>query len=54
VTTRVKKQNNPLNEPVLVKKRVMPDMSKSLCKDRHFEIVEDKYGNIAIMGSTVE
>lgn len=38
---------------VLVKKRKLPPASKSLCKDRHFEITEDEHGNIIITGSTV-
>ena len=39
---------------VLVKKQTPPAASKSLCKDRHFEITEDEHGNIVITGSTVE
>jgi hypothetical protein len=38
----------------LVVKKTAPQESKSLCKDRHFEITQDQYGNIIIMGSTVE
>lgn len=54
VPTRIRKPNTPFNGPILVRKKAIPGASKSLCKDRHFEIVEDKYGNIAIMGSTKE
>lgn len=39
---------------VLVKKQTPPAASKSLCKDRHFEITEDEHDNIIITGSTVE
>jgi hypothetical protein len=54
IPTRIKRQNTPLNEPILVRKKVIPGENKSLCKDRHFEIIEDKYGNIAVISSTVE
>lgn len=54
IPTRIKKPNTPFNGPILVRKKAIPDVSKSLCKDRHFEIIKDKYDNIAIMGSTIE
>jgi hypothetical protein len=54
IPTRIQRDNNPFNEPILVRKKVIPGENKSLCKDRHFEIIEDKYGKIAIIGSTIE
>jgi len=56
IPTRIKRDSNPnpLKEPILVRKKAIPGENKSLCKDRHFEIIEDKYGNIAIMSSTIE
>jgi hypothetical protein len=42
------------DQRVLVKKQTPPAASKSLCKDRHFEITEDEHDNIIITGSTAE
>lgn len=36
------------------KKKMAPADSKSLCKDRHFEITQDEFENIMIIGSLVE
>lgn len=49
-----KEQKTDGRERVLVKKKKPPVESKSLCKDRHFEITEDEHGNIVITGSTIE
>ena len=54
IPTRIKRNTNPIKEPILVRRKVIPGENKSLCRDRHFEIIEDEYGNIAILGSTVE
>jgi hypothetical protein len=52
--TRTQQKNSSLRKPILVRKKIIPDGSKSLCKDRHFEIIEDKYSNIAVISSTIE
>lgn len=55
IPTRIKRNPaNPFREPILVRKKVIPGANKSLCKDRHFEIIEDTYGSIQILGSTTE
>jgi hypothetical protein len=47
-------QKNVAQGRILVQKKKPPVESKSLCKDRHFEITEDEHHNIIITGSTVE
>lgn len=39
---------------LLTQKKIITTDDRSLCKDRHFEIEEDEYGNIIITASLVE
>lgn len=50
-----RKQNiNVQKQRLETKKKTTPAYSKSLCKDRHFEITEDENDNIVITSSLVE
>ena len=50
---RSKKQNTE-EWHIVRKKKPVPVESKSLCKDRHFEITQDQDGVVVITGSLVE
>lgn len=49
-----KKQAKQRAQMVMMAKKNIPTDSKSLCKDRHFEITEDQDGHIVITASLVE